>query len=756
MSEANSEHHGPAFALVVTGIVTQLAQILLVREMVVSLHGHELALGVFLASWLIWSGLGAALLQALPKVQPRTLMRWLLFAQALMLPAALLAARAAGPLASALAGHAALPATEPTLGVVAATAALLLAPIAPFGGAMFAAGARCLRQRIGELPGSSSAQAYGYEALGCAAGGALWLVALALPITALQLTGAVGLVAIIGATALPRASASFRTHALAAVFALFALSLCIWGAGWQQRLERYTWHHRAPGLKLVRTLDSPYARLTLMRSGDEFAVYANGRLAFSVGDREAAAPAVHLVMNQTNAGSRILLIGGFADGSLDELLLYDKLERLDVVEQDPAMAQLLTAVAPAHSSPELAMHGGCARRFVRRHEPASYDVVIVCGTSPDTLAANRLYTREFFAELKRIVAPGGIVCLSLGAQDNLLGGRLGRRNKRIVCALRAIFPNLRITPGGVHQIVAAANTTALTLDSTALAARYQDQSVQSPVFSPYHFDMLWPAEQSVLVAEHYSRHTDLAPNTDTQPTAYLDTIVADEAKRAGEHGPRLLDLLTTIRPTSPLIMLGCLFVLCMLWKRCSGTSARYAQTSVLWAAAAIGFTGLAWEVMILLAYQSHVGTVYVDLGLILAAFMVGAGLGPWLQQALPGRYNLRAHLMVGILCTVSLATLIAFANAIPVLWWVLTAAATGCGLWTGMGFATLTAFLPANQGAGNRVWTADMIGGALGALGATCCMIPAWGLLWTATFLVTILGLVAALVAESVSATQQS
>jgi len=80
-------------SIVLVGFCGLVAQVLIVREMVVTFHGSELSIGVMLATWLLWTGLGSLGLGGLLRWCRRPT-RWL--AVVLLLLAAALVATVAG------------------------------------------------------------------------------------------------------------------------------------------------------------------------------------------------------------------------------------------------------------------------------------------------------------------------------------------------------------------------------------------------------------------------------------------------------------------------------------------------------------------------------------------------------------------------------------------------------------------------------------------------------------------------------------
>ncbi|MCX8125953.1 MAG: hypothetical protein N3E40_02240, partial [Dehalococcoidia bacterium] len=60
-------------AVVVFGAVCQVSQVVLLRELLMVFHGNELSIGIILAAWLAWGGIGSRLGAA--EVGPATMRR---------------------------------------------------------------------------------------------------------------------------------------------------------------------------------------------------------------------------------------------------------------------------------------------------------------------------------------------------------------------------------------------------------------------------------------------------------------------------------------------------------------------------------------------------------------------------------------------------------------------------------------------------------------------------------------------------------
>ena len=82
--------------ILLIGFTAIIAQVMLMRELMVVFYGNELALGVMLANWLMWTALGAGLIGqwAVRSKHPEKLVAGLQALLAFALPLTLLAVRA--------------------------------------------------------------------------------------------------------------------------------------------------------------------------------------------------------------------------------------------------------------------------------------------------------------------------------------------------------------------------------------------------------------------------------------------------------------------------------------------------------------------------------------------------------------------------------------------------------------------------------------------------------------------------------------
>ena len=167
----------------------------------------------------------------------------------------------------------------------------------------------------------------------------------------------------------------------------------------------------------------------------------------------------------------------------------------------------------------------------------------------------------------------------------------------------------------------------------------------------------------------------------------------------------------------------------------------------------MGLGTMALEILVLVLYQVRLGSLYQQLGMLIAAFMAGMAAGSAAGSHWAGRSRGGSRLLAGLqgFLAVLAATLAVWLQGgvpWPASGWefwtragyVLILAAAGFG---GGGIFALSAALwaeiqPEGRGQGGMLYAADLLGATLGTLGVSLLVLPVWGI-------VPALGLVALL-----------
>lgn len=121
---------------------------------------------------------------------------------------------------------------------------------------------------------------------------------------------------------------------------------------------------------------------------------------------------VHPVMQAHGHAKKILVIGGGDGGTVRELVKYDQVESVTMVEIDEAVVRAskehLKQISSAFDHPKLKLIIGDGIQFVKEAQPESYDVIVVDGSDP-VGPAQGLFTKEFYTHCKNALTANGMV-----------------------------------------------------------------------------------------------------------------------------------------------------------------------------------------------------------------------------------------------------------------------------------------------------------------------------------------------------------
>jgi spermidine synthase len=169
---------------------------------------------------------------------------------------------------------------------------------------------------------------------------------------------------------------------------------------------------------VVYSKRTPYQRLTLTRWRDDIRLYIDGNLQFSSVDEHRYHEAlVHPALSIVARPRNVLVLGGGDGLALRELLKYATIERIDLVDLDPAMTDLfashavLTALNRSSLTDErVHVHNQDAMDWLVEHREAQggpFDVIVVDLPDPNNFSLGKLYTRSFYRLLRSQLTKGG-------------------------------------------------------------------------------------------------------------------------------------------------------------------------------------------------------------------------------------------------------------------------------------------------------------------------------------------------------------
>lgn len=161
---------------------------------------------------------------------------------------------------------------------------------------------------------------------------------------------------------------------------------------------------------------------------------------------------VHPALFSCESPASVLLIGGAEGATLREVLRHPGVRRVVMVEIDGELVEICKRHLPqwhqrSFEDPRLELIIGDGRRYVEQARE-TFDAIIVDLSDPlEGSPALYLFTREFYALIKKCLAPGG--CAAFQGEGISPPG-LGV-HARMVHTLRQVFPKVLPYPYFLHS-----------------------------------------------------------------------------------------------------------------------------------------------------------------------------------------------------------------------------------------------------------------------------------------------------------------
>ena len=748
--------------LVLIGFSAVIGQIVLMREFIVAFNGNEISLGIMLATWLFWTAAGSSLSSGLALERDNS--RRVVAALECMLGASLLptiwALRASRTFFQTVPGEL----VGPVPMLLAALACLSLFCV--LSGALFVVAIRMYEQECAVSARVAASSAYLLEAAGSGCGGILASMVLLRFVESFQIAAIVGLLNLCMAAVLLRPMSRRKLGAMIAVGAFIAILLVLWIApSLDTRAQARLWR----GFRLMGSRDSIYGRLDVIATGNLRSIYDNGVIVASAPDDNSAEEQVHYALLEHPAPRRILLIGGGVNGSIAQALKHPAVERIDYVELDPALIDMARQFFPAQyapvvSDPRVHMHYADGRFYLKTAGDL-FDVIILAVPDPQTAQLNRLYTAEFFRTARDHLAVGGLLALQLRSSEDYISPDLAEFLRCIHHTLGNVFPYVVAIPGETIHFFAASRPGVLTDNPETLIARLHERNLQTRYVQEYFIPFRMMPDRMLQLHEQLRPLASTPVNRDFEPIAYYFDIVLWSAQfrsgysawfRSGAH----VAFAVVLRAVLIVLLFVSVPLACV---RAPERRARYATACCM---AATGFTVMALQIFLLLAFQSVYGYVYHQLTILIAMNMAGIAFGSWLgirrvRSSDSPPWGTMATLQVLLAFSapalIFVVSLLARISGLAATWlaaqFVFPALAALCGTLGGFQFPVATQiYIHGSSGRARlgTLYAIDLLGGCAGALLLSSYLIPVFGF-WRTAWLSAAVNLAPAVLAARVN-----
>lgn len=755
--------------LILIGFTAVIAQIVLMRELIVVFYGNEISLGLMLAAWLLWTAAGSGILGRMT-ARVRAPRKWLAGLEVLIsiaLPLTIFLVRSSKRFFQSVPGEILGP------GPMVLTSFLALSFFCAVSGWLFAAGSRLYADERLTPAAQATGSVYLLEGIGSGIGGLLASIVLIRHFTAFEIASLVALLNLLAAATLVFRTPLYRRAVVSLSLVVLFVILVFPRAC--PRLEALSLAQLWRDFSLIDTRNSIYGNLALVDMGGNATLFENGLAVLTVPDPEAAEEAVHFALLQHPSPRSLLLIGGGVNGSVAQALQHPSLERLDYVELDPTILDLARQHFPREwtpiaTDPRVRVHNVDGRLFLKT-AGSTFDVIVVNLPDPQTAQLNRFYTLEFFHEAARKLSPSGVLSFQVTGAENYISPELAQFLRCLNNTLRPIFAEVVAIPGGTIHFFAAAQPGTLVADADGFLSRLQSRRLRTTYVREYYLPFRMMPGRMLDLESQMRPQSDTPINRDFAPIAYyFDVALWSSRFHSGSR--ELFQFLARLDFTHVAAVVGLILLALAAALRWLAPKRRRLPSTAGYCVAAMGFTLIGLEILLLLAFQAIYGYVYHQLAIVVACFMVGVALGSWraLSRAvIPGpaaeRRDLKSLARLQVLAVISGPLLFVLFQALAgvespaglflVSQILFPALALASGLLGGYQFplASRVFFLGAEHGARSlgTVYALDLAGACLGAVVFSAFLIPVFGFSKTALLMAIVNLAPAILVALSFS-----
>lgn len=605
--------------ILVSGATGLTAQAVLLRELLINFYGNELTLGVILANWLAAVALGAIVSGAISrhfKEYPAPLVcLQILFT--LSFPFAIFCARTFKGLLGFHFGE--------SIGLSAMfwISFLVVLPVGFCHGGLFAplckAYSQIARKQV------SIGRVYSIQTFGAMLGG-LALTYLFFPfLNSFQAAFLAGVLNLGVSLFFIRDLRRPLRSALIVVSACWVLCGVFGGV---YHLQNNSIHRQWKGYDVVDYRNSIYGNVAVTRQERQYTFFYNG-LPVVI----APFPDVSFVQDFGNLPllfhpypKKILMLTGGAGGVLNEVLGYPSVSLVDYAELDPLIIEMVrkypTTLTRRELTDQRVKVSYIDSRLFLKERTAGYDVILVGTSRPADLAANRLFTEEFFRLSRERLAPGGILSFCLPGSLTALSTELRDFNYSILAALRSVYSYVRVIPGDYNMFLASDSPEINEIGAETLIERRNIRNIRSELLLPryikYRLDSQW-----VDWFDGLMKKTAARPNRDFTPSALFQMLLiwTHQFSRTLARVLALVARLDLAAFAFLVLFLTAAFFFIFRKKP------EWRTEAISWAVATTGFYGMLINLALIFGFQVLRGYLYHMIGLLIAVFMAGVALG---------------------------------------------------------------------------------------------------------------------------------
>lgn len=626
------------YAVILMGFSGLVAEIVLLRELMVAFHGNELSIGVILANWLLLESAGAYFLGRKISQANRKLGLFILVTVlfSLFFIAAIYAIRIFKDFLSVVPGEG--------LGIMPMfyISFLILLPVSLLHGALFTLGCKLYylyssgKKSLDPHDKNSVfsiARVYIYETAGTILGG-LVLTYLFIPYLhsikiSLVLASFNFAICVFLLKPFWKPGLSLLTRVASfLMIGLFVVSMyLVLGSGANQ-IHHFSVKQQWKNQQLVHYQNSNYGNIVVIEREHEYTFFSDGLpvLTSPNPDLVYIEEFVHFPLLSHKNPNDVLILSGGAGGVINEILKHD-VSKIDYAEVDPVLLEVIKQyhtplTKKEFQDPRVNIKKIDGRFFIRRTDH-KYDIIFSGFSDPSTLQSNRFFTHEFYSLVKNKLTEDGIFVVGLPGSLTYMSQELADLNSMVLTTLRDVFSHVRVIPGDGKNLYLATRSQKVSDIGTEemaerLGIRKLDLNLITPGYIDYRLDQRW--------VDWYSDNIEISKdkvNYDFKPLGVFYSLVFWNEK----FSPSFNKVFKLGEKLNLYMLAGVFAVFFLLFLFISFRKKNSIKPVLSLCIFSTGFAGMLFDLILIFAFQVIFGYIFYWLGLLITAFMAGVLVG---------------------------------------------------------------------------------------------------------------------------------
>jgi len=607
-----------------------VAEILLLRELLIVFSGNELCIGIILANWLILEAFGCFFLGRKAEKSKNTLETFtgitILFSLSLLI--AIFLTRILKRVIGISIGE--------SIGFLPMfySSFLILLPVSILHGALFTFSCRMYSMFSGQ-DASSAGRVYVYETVGTIIGGIVCTYLFIPYLHTFQASSGLALLNFV--VCLVLLAPSWKTGLFQKTI-LVILSVLIFFSGYvvfasqADKLHHYSIKAQWKNHNIVHYQNSQYGNICIIENQGQYIFFLDGipNIITPIPDIPFIEEFVHLPLLAHPEPAKLLILSGGAGGIINEALKHSSIETIEYAELDPLILDLfrkfLTPLTESELNDSRVKIKHLDGRLLLNTTRNTYDVIFIGIMEPSNLQTNRFFTKEFFSLVKKRLNTGGILVLGLPGSLTYVNEELKNLNSCIFHTLKSVFSYIRVIPGdGKNLFLSSDSREISTIDRMQIIERLNQRNIQADVIVPWHIEKkLHPGWQDwfsrFLEGSSQKINSDFNPVGLFYSISHWNALFAPSLRWLFRQSERIN--LRTI------VLVFVIFLLLYFFFR--SKNIRFFRAGIPLSIITTGFAGMIFDLMLIFTFQSMYGYVFSWIGLLVASFMAGAACGAML------------------------------------------------------------------------------------------------------------------------------